>query len=462
MIKQIGLIMSDSCGRKIYCIRDLRYTLPQLLLTSAIMILSGMAVSIFAFVVMNVKPIMLDRCGASATQIALITGTLPQIINFFLCPVISTCSDKTRTRFGRRKPYLILTAPLVTLILVLIGFNGEIARFFCGIFPGKDPGMISFVLVSTLLVLFQFIFLFPGSVVWYLIADVIPRECFGRYQAISSVVNTIVSSGLNFFVLDHAVNNMKPTFCIIGAGYLLIYVLQFFLVNEGTYEPVADKIRSGGSWFRKSVDYVQLFFKQGFSCKIFLFLFLCMGLNQASNICRGMFNVLFATKEIGMSVAEYGKVMGWSMVISAAAIFYVGKLMDKYHPIMVYMISGFFIMAVNIFGYFLVYTPMTFTVIGIATALMYAVQNLAQTPLLVAILPMNKFGQLASVNSMVNSVVVFAAAYLGGYLTDYFGYRLMFIWDLAVTAMATAALFVVYDQWKKAGGKAGYTPPQLD
>ena len=126
------------------------------------------------------------------------------------------------------------------------------------------------------------------------------------------------------------------------------------------------------------------------------------------------------------------------------------------------MISGFFIMAVNVFGYFLVYSPATFTVIGIATALMYAVQNLANTPLLVSILPMEKFGQLASVNSMVNSLVVLGAAWLGGYMTDYFGYRLMFIWDFVVTGMATAALFVVYDQWKKAGGKSGYVPPQLD
>ena len=90
---------------------------------------------------------------------------------------------------------------------------------------------------------------------------------------------------------------------------------------------------------------------------------------------------------------------------------------------------------------------------------MYAVQGLADSPLMITILPADKYGQFCSANSMVNSLVVLLGAWLGGYMTDLFGYRVMFIWDFCVTLIATLAVAGVYWQWKLLGGKAHYTPP---
>ena len=174
-----------------------------------------------------------------------------------------------------------------------------------------------------------------------------------------------------------------------------------------------------------------------------------------------MYNVLFATKDIGMEIAQYGKIMGIGALISAVAILFMGKVMDKYHPMMIYLIGGIFVMLVNVFGYFFVYTPMTFAVIGIATAIMYAIQTLANTPLLINLLPSDKYGQFASANSMVNSVAVLFGAWLGGYLTDCFGYRVMFVWDFFVTLLATIALLGVYKEWQRLGGRQHYTPPDI-
>ena len=126
---------------------------------------------------------------------------------------------------------------------------------------------------------------------------------------------------------------------------------------------------------------------------------------------------------------------------------------------LIYFCSGLMIMAVNVFGHFFVYTTQTFAVIGIATAVMYAVQGVVLIPLLVSIFPQEKFGQFASANSMTISIILLFAAYGGGKLTDMFGYRVMFIWDFVVTLLASIALIVVYREWKKYGGK-NYVPPQ--
>ena len=112
-----------SATPKTYSINSMVYSLPRLLMVSALMIVTNLALSLVCYqVVPKVKPILLDSCGATATDIALIIGSIPQLINFILCPLISTCSDRTRTRFGRRTPYLIITAPLMSgLLLMLAG-----------------------------------------------------------------------------------------------------------------------------------------------------------------------------------------------------------------------------------------------------------------------------------------------------------------------------------------------------
>ncbi len=446
---------------KRYAIRNLRYTLAQLLIVSALMVMATQALTLLCYqLVPSVKPILLDRSGASATQIALIIGTLPQAVNFVLCPLISTLSDKTRTRFGRRTPYLIISAPVLVILLMMIGWTKEIAAYLTHLIPVLQNINMPLWTLATLILLFQVAYLFPGSVVCYLIADVIPKECIGRYMAVSTILGTVMGAFFSFFILDYAVNFMKPTFCIIGALYMIAYLLQFFFVKEGEYPPVQDNV-SGDGFVRKTMQYLVLFFRQCFQHKIFVFLFLSTGLNQASNICRSMYNVLFATKEIGMTIGYYGKIMGIGALISAVLILFMGKIMDKYHPMMVYLIGGIFIMGVNVFGYFFVHTPLTFAVIGVATSIMYAIQGLANTPLLINLLPMDKYGQFASANSMVNSVAVFFGAWLGGYLTDCFGYRVMFVWDFCVTLLATFALLIVYKEWHRLGGKQNYVPPKI-
>ena len=445
---------------KIYTVRNLKYNIYQLLLVGFMLLLATQTLGLVCYNLLpNVKPILLDKAGANARQISLILATLPQAIGFFLCPLISTISDKTRSRIGRRMPYLIYSAPILAILLVMIAYYQEITDFINRVVPSFANINGELWVLAVLMLVFQVVFLFPGSVVYYLVADVIPKNFIGRYTAVATICSSAIGAGFNFFLLKVSVENTKLTFAIMGILYLAVYILLLLTVKEGEYPPVNDEIDRSKSSLVRGVEYFTLFFKECFGHRIYVLLFLSTGLNQASNICRGMYNVLFATKDIGVSVELYGKIMGIGSIIAMVAVFFMGKLMDKFHPMFLYIYGGILIIITNIFGYYFVYTPLTFGVIGIVTALMYAIQGVAGTPLLVNMLPMDKFGQFASANSMVNSVVVILGAYLGGYLTDLFGYRVMFIWDFAVTSIAMTAMLLVYLQWKKLGGR-NYIPPQ--
>jgi maltose/moltooligosaccharide transporter len=72
----------------------------------------------------SLVPPMLEDLGLSAFWIGFIL-TWDNIINMFFQPIIGSLSDRTRSRFGRRKPFLMLGAPLAAIFFILVPFVRE-------------------------------------------------------------------------------------------------------------------------------------------------------------------------------------------------------------------------------------------------------------------------------------------------------------------------------------------------
>jgi len=88
-------------------------------------------------------PPMLEDLGLSA----LVTGfilTWDNIINMFVQPWIGSLSDRTRSRFGRRKPFLMLGAPLAALFFILVPFVRENFILIALAILGTNVGMAIF------------------------------------------------------------------------------------------------------------------------------------------------------------------------------------------------------------------------------------------------------------------------------------------------------------------------------
>ncbi len=88
-------------------------------------------------------PPMLEDLGLSA----LVTGfilTWDNIINMFVQPWVGSRSDRTRTRFGRRKPWLMLGAPLAALFFILVPFVRQNFVLIALAILGTNIGMALF------------------------------------------------------------------------------------------------------------------------------------------------------------------------------------------------------------------------------------------------------------------------------------------------------------------------------
>jgi maltose/moltooligosaccharide transporter len=74
----------------------------------------------------NFVPIFLrDRFGLSATLIGFIM-TWDNYLNMFIQPVVGERSDRTHTRLGRRKPWMLVGAPLAAVFFILVPTMGSV------------------------------------------------------------------------------------------------------------------------------------------------------------------------------------------------------------------------------------------------------------------------------------------------------------------------------------------------
>ncbi|MBN2536454.1 MAG: MFS transporter [Spirochaetales bacterium] len=144
-------------------------------------------------------PVFLKKFISSRGLIGSIM-TLDNLFALLLIPVVAALSDKTRTRIGRRMPYIIVTLPLTAITFTLIPFS---------VFKG----------LATLIILIFFLNLFKQSArgpVVALMPDIIPGEyrseangVINAMGGIAAITGTLVLARL-----------MDVSISIPGLGYI--------------------------------------------------------------------------------------------------------------------------------------------------------------------------------------------------------------------------------------------------
>lgn len=401
-------------------------------------------------------PLMLKNHGASNTTIGLLVGSIPSLLNFVINPIVSTTSDRTRSRWGRRIPYLLFTSPFVTLFLILLGWSDSIGAWLHTLAYGENgsPAATVILIIALLAIAYQVFNLFIASVFYYLFADVVPKQFLGRFMALFRVVGTAAGFVFNLWVLPHADEHLPWIFTIVALIYLVSFTLMCLNVKEGEYPP-PEKVRKNGP-FGIIIQYV----RECFCIPFFLVFFFAMALNNASMVCRTIFNLLFATRELGLTLKQFGFITAVATGITIPLFYLVGILVDKFHPIRIYMAGSVLVIIANIIGFFWVHDYPSFSVVAILLALVYMLQTASSLPLGVMLVPHDRYGQFCSAAAMISALTLVAANSGGGWFIDKLGYQYIYAWDLIFTTFGLIALGWVYRRWKALGGDKNYTPPQ--
>jgi len=158
-------------------------------------------------------PPMLEDLGLSAVVVGFIL-TWDNIINMFLQPWVGARSDRTRTRIGRRKPWLIAGAPAAALFFMLVPFVRENFVLIALAILGTNLGMA----------------LFRSPTIAYL-GDLFDSEDRSKANGVINLMGGL-GGAIALFGGGMLYKLSVPLPFIVGAGVLLIAIAIVVLVVQ--------------------------------------------------------------------------------------------------------------------------------------------------------------------------------------------------------------------------------------
>jgi MFS family permease len=396
-------------------------------------------------------------------------GTIAGLMNIIITPIVSYRSDRHRGRWGRRIPYLLWPTPFITLFLIMVGFSTDIGNWLytllCKIVH-VSPTTVILWTVGVCSVLFQFFNMFVASVYFYLFNDVVPEQFLGRFYAFFRLTGACAGFVFNYFILKYAgpPANRQWIYVAVGLIYLISFLLMCWRVKEGDYPPPPEPVTTG-DWMQRLTAAVCTYVRECYSLPYYWWFYLGTALYTVADVCILTFRIFFA-KELGMTLAELGKLLGAVSVVGVVLYWPLGWLADKIHSLRLNIIAVALTLLVVFPSSWMIHDKRAFWVLTLAWSVAWTAYKASNAPMFPQLLPKELFGQFASAQVIFGSIAIMIANYLGGLFLDYVGrfqralqYRAIYWWASFFSASSLAFMFLVYRGWKHYGGMKHYTAP---
>jgi MFS family permease len=175
-------------------------------------------------------PPMLEDLGLTAALIGFIL-TWDNIINMFVQPWVGETSDHTWTRFGRRKPWLMVGAPLAAVFFILVPFVRENFVLIALAILGTNIGMA----------------LFRSPTVAYL-GDLFPSEHRSKANGVINLMGG-VGAAIALFAGGALYKIGVALPFIIGAAVMLAAIVVVLLFVKEPRDIEQEEKPAGGGFF---------------------------------------------------------------------------------------------------------------------------------------------------------------------------------------------------------------------
>jgi len=463
-------LKSDSA--KVYHCGTLTYTKIGLFALFAWIVWGDFCLTLMEAVVPSIMPLKLKALGAPNWLLGAMMTTIPGILNIGITPYLSLRSDRYRSRWGRRLPFIIWTLPFLCASLCLLAFSESIAGGLHKHFEFlKQIPALTFTIgiVCVFIILFQFFNMFVMTVFWYLFNDVVPLELLARFIGVIRIAGALASAFYNYFVFQHAETHMREILLGAAIVYFIGFTLLCLRVKEGNYPAVENKPVQGEGVLRGFKKY----FKESFSSKIY-WLFYLMGGVQALNAGIAVFAV-FNGREMGLTLKHMGYLGAIGAIVGLTTIYLTSIFVDRWQPIRVNAYMAVFSVISASMGWVWPFVHISgdcFYWLCLSNLIITAFQGglLAGCgfPLVARLFPKTKFGQFCGANALVAALGRIVAGVAGGIFIDllayYFGgggyvYRFLFLWSFPISVVAAGIAIYHYSYWQSLGGDANYQAP---
>jgi len=464
---------------KVFRVGTLSYTMAGLCILAFWLLWGNFCIILMEEVWHSIVPLKLKELAAPNWAIGFIMVSIPQLLNTVLNPVISTASDRFRSPFGRRRPFMLIATPFIAFLLCIVGFSPDIGQWLYGAGLGRATGWslgaITVVVIGVTIFLFRIAELFINVLFYYFINDVVPQKVMARFLAFLRIVGMGGGAFYNYFVYQHALTHMRVIFIAAGALYFVGFALMCLRVKEGEYPPPTPRQDKD----KGLLALARLYARECLHQRLHILLYLhVMVWTMATAL--GVFQV-FLCLALGMTLHQLGTIAAAVGVASAVLTYPAGILADRFHPmrLMIWIKFGMvLLLPLNFVWLFTAYAPsvnfwilVILSVLNLPLNLIYAATLM---PLYMRLYPREQFGQFCSFMAICTASVAVAGGLVGGLYIDWmrrawpdaiygkdYCYRLMPPWTLFFTGISLLLLALLYKEWRRLGAES-YVPHSVD
>lgn len=436
----------------------LSYGAAGLVLLFLFLLLGDFAWSLRERAVQEVFKAMLLNLSKNALLLNVLAGALPAAVTMVVAPAVGAWSDRTRTRLGRRIPFLLVSAPIVGASLIGLAYSDALGAALADAFGLGAQQRVTATLAC--MVLFWTIFevaAIVGNELYYaLINDTVPHALIGRFYGTFRIVSLGVGAGFFAVVFNNQLLEVvRPVLMGIGAIYMGGFFLMCWRVREGSYPPPAPHAPAPAHTGRLGA-----YAREVTAVPFFLLLFGVIALAKVSYLIMNT-NSMNASLQFGVDRNHYAHATTVTYLFSIALSYPLGWLIDRMHPTRVGLGVIALYAAAMLAGWIAVRDVDSFMFFFIVHGVLAGAIFTTTTALLPRLLPRGRYAQLATVSAALTALATVLFTPVTGALIDMIGgdFRLAFLMAGLVGLAGVGLWLLMLLRFERMGGRKAYVAP---
>ena len=353
---------------------------------------------------------------ASDTTMSILVSALPALIGMLLGPIISYKSDRYRSRYGRRIPFMLVMTPIGAVAMIGLGFCPMLGAAANAALGASSPGLDFMVLTFFCLfwTVFECVAITTLGIYTGLVNDVVPQAVHGRFYAGFRIISLGAGVIFNYWIFQLTETHLFEIFVGIGLFFGLGGVLMCLMVKEGSYPP-PEPVEEGGVGFMVQA---RAYFVECFAHPYFIWAFAAI---SCAAVAFSPFNTFaqWYAESIGMSKSELGKLAAMAYIVSMGLAFVIGMLVDRFSAPRVSLCTMVLYVLICLAGYFTVKDSATFAVFYGLHVITSGCYFTAAASLPLSLFPRLRFMQFNSAAWMTQMLVTIVVGLVQGPLLDY-------------------------------------------
>ncbi len=424
----------------------LTYTTGGLVLLFVFLLFGDFALSMRDRSSIQMLQLGITRLHASDLLMSLLVMIMPAATSLIVVPVISYRSDRTRTRWGRRIPWLFALTPVAAGCMFALAF-ADWMGFHIGSalhlsFRGGE--FCGLMLIGLFWTVFECTATNPSPLMGGLINDVVPRPVLGRFYGLFRAISLGAGMLFNKVIFGTADEHYRTIWVGIGLLFLVGFTVMCLTVREGQYPPPppTDPDATGvGRGATAVKGYLSDSFRHGY----YIWIFAGLTLSALAFLPFNSFSLPFA-QQYRMSNQSYGDRLFWTYVCSLVLAWPVGWLVDRASALVVAMGCVVCYAAVMLFAALTIHGATSYGVALVIHGVLSGCYYTSSASLGQALFPRDKYGQFFSAAGMVQALATIVMSPLLGSALDWsnHNYRITLYLGCLLAVAATSCLLVVY------------------